>query len=90
MVRSRCSFWSSRFHFRLRALNNHLKNLGPGNEGIRNELEVSEDFIAFRERSFERTIADILRGNSSNTVFFRSAALGKSCILHIECFIESA
>ena len=75
MVRSRCSFWSSRFHFRLRALNNHLKNLGPGNEGIRNELEVSEDFIAFRERSKNRAI-NILRRNSSNRFFLRSAALG--------------
>ena len=89
MVRSRCSFWSSRFHFRLRALNNHLKNLGPGNEGIRNELEVSQDFIAFRERSKNRAI-NILRRNSSNRFFLRSAALGKSCILHIECFIENA
>ena len=89
MVRSRCSFWSSRFRFRLHALNNHPKNLGPGNEGIRNELEVSQDVIAFCERSKNRAI-NILRRNSSNRFFLRSAALGKSCILHIECFIESA
>ena len=43
---------------------------------------------AFRERTW-RTIA-IFRGNSSNASFLRSAALGKRCILHIECFIKSA
>ena len=56
MVRSRCSFWSSRFRFRLHALNNHLKNLGPGNEGIRNELEVSQDFMhSVKEAKIEQS-----------------------------------
>ena len=55
------------------------KNLGPGNEGIRNELEVSQDFITFRERSKKRAI-NILRRKPSNRFFLRSAALGKSCI----------
>ena len=80
MVRSRCSCWSSRFRFRRHA----IKTLGPGNEGIRNELEVCQAFIAFRENS-RRIKTKII-----NAFFLRSAALGKSCILHIECFTESA
>ena len=60
------------------------------NDTLTCTLEVRNDFIAFCERSFKRTIADILRRNSSNAFFFRSAALGKSCILYIEYFIESA
>ena len=60
------------------------------NDTLTCTLEVRKDSIAFCERSFKRTIADILRRNSSNAFFFRSAALGKSCVLHIEYFIESA
>ena len=60
------------------------------NDTLTCTLEVRKDFIAFCERSFERTIADILRRNSSNAFVFRSAALGKSCVLHIEYFKESA
>ena len=60
------------------------------NDTLTCTLEVRKDFIAFCERSFKRTIADILRRNSSNAFFFRSAALGKSCVLHIEYFKESA
>ena len=60
------------------------------NDTLTCTLEVRKDSIAFCERSFKRTIADILRRNSSNAFFFRSAALGKSCVLHIEYFKESA
>ena len=50
---------------------------------------ISQDFTTFRERSYKRTI-NILRRSSSNAFFLRSAALGKSCILNTEYFIESA
>ena len=58
----------------------------PGNE----EWTGSQPSVisAFRGRSW-RTIA-IFRGNSSNAFFLRSAALGKSCMLHIDYFIERA
>ena len=81
--------WSVAVPFGCHANDTLTIGQSPGNEGIRNELEVSQDFIAFRERSYKRTI-NILRRSSSNAFFLRSAALGKSCILHMEYFIESA
>ena len=81
--------WSVPVPFGRHANDTLIIRQSPGNEGIRNELEVSQDSIAFRERSYKRTI-NILRRSSSNAFFLRLAALGKSCILHIEYFIESA
>ena len=61
----------------------------PWERGDQECTAVSQDFTAFRERSYKRTI-NILKRSSSNAFFLRSAALGKSCILHMEYFIESA
>ena len=92
----RCPFWWSRFHFRRHASRhaiNHwverLEALGTRGSGMTwKSAKISLHSV--RERSYKRTIniQNILRRNSSNAFFFRSAALGKSCILHIEYFID--
>ena len=63
-------------YFRRHPINHWVPSFpGPQVFPIRNELEVSQDSIAFRERSYKRTI-NILRRSSSKAFFLRSATLG--------------
>ena len=81
MVRC-CSFWLSGYR-------HASHSVEPWERGDQECTAISQDFTAFRERSYKRTI-NILWRSSSNAFFLRSAALGKSCILNKEYFIESA
>ena len=58
---------------------NHL--VETWERGDQEGTAVRQDFNAFPERSYKRTI-NILRRNSSNAFLFRSAALGKMRVVY--------